>query len=53
MGPTSTGGTSGGLAETGAGDHGGLRALALVAGTVVLLGGAVFTFVPGRALRRR
>ncbi|MFK8847041.1 hypothetical protein [Streptomyces sp. Ac-502] len=53
MGPASTGGTSGGLAETGASDHGGLRALALVAGTVVLLGGAVFTFAPGRALRRR
>ncbi|MFI2240744.1 hypothetical protein [Streptomyces chrestomyceticus] len=53
MGPASAGGTSGGLAETGAGDHGGLRALALIAGTVVLLGGAVFTFVPGRTLRRR
>ncbi|OKH97649.1 hypothetical protein A6A06_31130 [Streptomyces sp. CB02923] len=52
-GPASAGGTAGGLAETGASDHGGLRALALVAGTVVLLGGAVFTFVPGRRPRRR
>ncbi|MFH8349443.1 hypothetical protein [Streptomyces sp. NPDC018045] len=52
-GPASAGGSSGGLAETGAGDHGGLRALALVAGTVVLLGGAVFTFAPGRRLRHR
>ncbi|MFF3331446.1 hypothetical protein ACFYWX_18050 [Streptomyces sp. NPDC002888] len=43
--------TSGGLAETGAGDHGTLKALALVAGTAVLLGGAVFTFLPGRRTR--
>ncbi|MFD3549713.1 hypothetical protein ACFWUW_29730 [Streptomyces sp. NPDC058655] len=43
--------TSGGLAETGAQDEGGIRALALVAGTVVLLGGAVFTFTPWRRLR--
>ncbi|MFD8147619.1 hypothetical protein [Streptomyces sp. NPDC059708] len=42
---------SGGLAETGAQDDGGIRALALVAGTVVLLGGAVFTFTPWRRLR--
>ncbi|GAA0321081.1 hypothetical protein GCM10010302_70320 [Streptomyces polychromogenes] len=42
---------SGGLAETGATDDGGIRALALVAGTVVLLGGAVFTFTPWRRLR--
>ncbi|MEU7594361.1 hypothetical protein AB0B79_15175 [Streptomyces sp. NPDC039022] len=53
VGPASAGGTSGGLAETGASDHGGLRALALVAGTVILLGGAVFTFAPGRTPRRR
>ncbi|MCW7943370.1 hypothetical protein AAW14_15060 [Streptomyces hygroscopicus] len=41
-------GTSGGLAQTGADDHGSLRALGLVAGTAVLLGGAVFTFLPRR-----
>ncbi|MDN3023046.1 hypothetical protein [Streptomyces sp. S.PB5] len=48
---TSGGGTSsssGGLAETGAEDHGALKALGLVAGTAVLLGAAVFTFLPGR-----
>ncbi|MEU6315679.1 hypothetical protein [Streptomyces sp. NPDC047014] len=44
-------GSSGGLAETGAEDEGGLQALALVAGTVILLGGAVFTFTPWRRLR--
>ncbi|WNO77259.1 hypothetical protein [Streptomyces sp. AM8-1-1] len=44
-------GTSGGLAQTGAEDNGALRALALVAGTVILLGGAVFTFTPWRRLR--
>ncbi|WP_406139377.1 hypothetical protein [Streptomyces sp. NBC_01089] len=43
--------SSGGLAETGASDNGGLRALGLVAGTVILLGGAVFTFTPWRRLR--
>ncbi|MFJ3878288.1 hypothetical protein ACIPW5_12595 [Streptomyces sp. NPDC090077] len=42
---------SGGLAETGSDDDGGLKALALVAGTVILLGGAVFTFTPWRRLR--
>lgn len=42
---------SGGLAETGAEDEGGIKALALVAGTVVLLGAAVFTFTPWRRLR--
>uniref|UniRef100_UPI0035E2D54D COG1470 family protein n=1 Tax=Streptomyces broussonetiae TaxID=2686304 RepID=UPI0035E2D54D len=51
----STGGGSavsgGGLAETGAGDHAALKALALVAGTVLLLGGAIFTFLPGRRAR--
>lgn len=43
--------TGGGLAETGADDHGALKALGLVAGTAVLLGGAVFTFLPGRRAR--
>ncbi|MGW7490225.1 hypothetical protein [Streptomyces sp. NPDC054786] len=52
-GPATVSGGSGGLAETGAGDHGGLTALGLVAGTVILLGGAVFTFTPWRRLRRR
>ncbi|MFF5434514.1 hypothetical protein ACFY5K_31375 [Streptomyces griseofuscus] len=51
----STGGTSastsGGLADTGASDHGTLKALGLVAGTAILLGGAVFTFMP-RSRRR-
>ncbi|MGP4085826.1 hypothetical protein ACTWQJ_14700, partial [Streptomyces sp. KR55] len=48
-----SGGTSpdGGLAETGAEGHGGLKALGLVAGTVILLGGAFLTFLPGRRLR--
>ncbi|MEW2399806.1 hypothetical protein [Streptomyces sp. NPDC046862] len=46
-----SGGTSGGLAETGAEDHGSLKALGLVAGTVTLLGGAVFTFLPRRRVR--
>ncbi|MDR6980321.1 hypothetical protein J2X68_007061 [Streptomyces sp. 3330] len=40
--------TGGGLAETGSGDHGALKALGLVAGTAILLGGAVFTFMPRR-----
>ncbi|WP_093616983.1 hypothetical protein [Streptomyces indicus] len=40
--------TGGGLAETGAESDGALRALGLVAGTVILLGGAVFTFMPRR-----
>ncbi|MFF7240340.1 hypothetical protein [Streptomyces collinus] len=49
----STGASSGagGLAETGAGDHGALKALGLVAGTAILLGVAVFTFLPGRRTR--
>ncbi len=54
-GGTSSGASSssgGGLAETGAEDDGALRALALVAGTVILLGGAVFTFTPWARLRR-
>ncbi|MFG2880077.1 hypothetical protein ACGFYU_34545 [Streptomyces sp. NPDC048337] len=53
--PSTTGATTsnpgGGLAETGAEDEGGIKALALVAGTVILLGGAVFTFTPWRRLR--
>ncbi|MFD4139015.1 hypothetical protein [Streptomyces sp. NPDC058572] len=53
-GSTGSGGTAtgGGLAQTGAEDTGALRALALVAGTVILLGGAVFTFTPWQRLRR-
>ncbi|KKD08681.1 hypothetical protein TN53_07045 [Streptomyces sp. WM6386] len=49
-GSSSTGGgsTSGGLAATGSEDHDALKALGLVAGTAVLLGAAVFTFMPGR-----
>ncbi|MFF1408307.1 hypothetical protein ACFVX6_00695 [Streptomyces sp. NPDC058289] len=46
-----SGSTSGGLAQTGASDDGGIKALALVAGTVMLLGAAVFTFTPWRRLR--
>lgn len=52
--PSTTGTTTngpGGLADTGAEDEGGIKALALVAGTVILLGGAVFTFTPWRRLR--
>ncbi|WP_371604843.1 hypothetical protein OG345_25230 [Streptomyces sp. NBC_01220] len=47
------GGTAsgGGLAATGAEGNGALRALGLVAGTAILLGGAVFTFTPWRRLR--
>jgi hypothetical protein len=43
--------TSGNLAETGAEDEGGVKALALVAGTVIMLGGAVFAFTPWGRLR--
>ncbi|MFD9333451.1 hypothetical protein ACFWBF_03405 [Streptomyces sp. NPDC060028] len=52
-GPSTTGTTTGSdsLAHTGAQDEGGIKALALVAGTVVLLGAAVFTFTPWRRLR--
>ncbi|MFD5075956.1 hypothetical protein [Streptomyces sp. NPDC058371] len=52
-GTTTSGGTSssGGLAETGAESHSALKALGLVAGTVVLLGGAIFTFLPHRRTR--
>nr|WP_043686128.1 hypothetical protein [Streptomyces xylophagus] len=45
---TSSTSTSGGLAETGSDSHGGLKALGLVSGTAILLGVAVFTFMPGR-----
>ncbi|MFJ9247872.1 hypothetical protein [Streptomyces sp. NPDC101776] len=44
--------TSGGLAETGSDSHGGLKALGLVSGTAILLGVAVFTFMPGRKRAR-
>ncbi|MFF0479263.1 hypothetical protein [Streptomyces sp. NPDC004284] len=40
------------LAHTGADGDGALRALALVAGTIILVGGAVFTFTPWARLRR-
>ncbi|MFJ9687400.1 hypothetical protein ACIRRX_17195 [Streptomyces bacillaris] len=52
-GGTGSGGTDsgGGLAATGAENDGALRALGLVAGTAILLGGAVFTFTPWRRLR--
>ncbi|MEU0028068.1 hypothetical protein [Streptomyces sp. NPDC006335] len=50
-GSSSGGSTSGGLAATGADDHAALKALGLVAGTAVLLGAAVFTFMPGRRAR--
>jgi hypothetical protein len=50
-GGSGSGSGDGGLAETGSGDHGALKALGLVAGTVILLGGAVFTFMPGRRTR--
>ncbi|MFJ4826153.1 hypothetical protein ACIP5L_23070 [Streptomyces bacillaris] len=52
-GGTDSGGTDsgGGLAATGAENDGALRALGLVAGTAILLGGAVFTFTPWRRLR--
>jgi hypothetical protein len=50
---TSGGGTasSGGLAQTGADDHGALRALGLVAGTAILLGAGVFALMPRRRTR--
>ncbi|MEU6253394.1 hypothetical protein [Streptomyces sp. NPDC047043] len=47
-GGTSSSSSSGGLAETGSDDHGALKALGLVAGTAVLLGAGVFTFLPKR-----
>ncbi|MEU9185234.1 hypothetical protein AB0D14_11835 [Streptomyces sp. NPDC048484] len=51
-GTSGAGGSGGGLAATGADDSGGLRALGLIAGTAILLGGAVFTFMPRGALPR-
>ncbi|MFD9283809.1 hypothetical protein ACFWD7_42325 [Streptomyces mirabilis] len=48
---SSSSSSGGGLAETGANDHGGLRALGFVAGTAILLGGAVFVFLPHRRVR--
>lgn len=50
-GGTSSSSSNGGLAATGSDDHGALKALGLVAGTAVLLGGAVFTFMPKRRVR--
>lgn len=50
-GTSSTGSSSGGLAETGSDSHGAVKALGLVAGTAVLLGAAIFTFLPGRRVR--
>ncbi|WP_107464865.1 hypothetical protein [Streptomyces sp. MA5143a] len=51
-GTASGGAIGGGLADTGAGGgQGTLKALALLAGTAALLGGAVFTFMPRRCLR--
>lgn len=42
---------SGGLAETGDTSNGAVKALGLVAGTAILLGGAVFTFMPRKRTR--
>ncbi|MFI2303490.1 hypothetical protein ACH5AL_32325 [Actinacidiphila glaucinigra] len=50
VGATAT--TSGGLADTGASDRASPHAPALVAGTVLLSGGAVLTFTPWSRLRR-
>ncbi|MGI5443724.1 hypothetical protein ACQEV4_42205 [Streptomyces shenzhenensis] len=44
-------GTDGGLAATGSEDHGAVKALGLVAGTAILLGAAIFTFLPRRRTR--
>ncbi|MEU9243992.1 hypothetical protein [Streptomyces sp. NPDC048385] len=46
-----SGSGSGGLAQTGDNSNGALKALGLVAGTAILLGGAVFTFMPRRRTR--
>lgn len=43
--------SSGGLAETGDSSNGAVKALGLVAGTAILLGGAVFTFMPRKRTR--
>ncbi|MFJ9706072.1 hypothetical protein [Streptomyces sp. NPDC101234] len=48
---STTSGSSGGLAETGDNSNGALKALGLVAGTAILLGGAVFTFMPRKRTR--
>ncbi|MGW1618131.1 hypothetical protein [Streptomyces sp. NPDC002172] len=50
-GGSSSSGSSGGLAETGDNSNGALKALGLVAGTAILLGGAVFTFMPRKRTR--
>ncbi|MFF4118681.1 hypothetical protein [Streptomyces sp. NPDC001714] len=50
-GSSSSSNSSGGLAETGDSSNGALKALGLVAGTAILLGGAVFTFMPKRRTR--
>ena len=50
-GTTSGTSSTGGLAATGSDNHGAVMALALVAGTAVLLGAGVFTFMPGRRTR--
>ncbi|MGY1579601.1 hypothetical protein [Streptomyces sp. MN13] len=42
------GGSGGGLAGTGSEDHATLKALALAAGTITLVGTALLTFLPGR-----
>ncbi|MFH8615306.1 hypothetical protein ACH4E8_09555 [Streptomyces sp. NPDC017979] len=52
-GGASTGATNGGLADTGADDSGSLPALALAAGTTLLLGAAVFALTPWSRLRDR
>ncbi|MFJ9559661.1 hypothetical protein ACIRQQ_06420 [Streptomyces fuscichromogenes] len=48
---SSSSSTSGGLAETGDNSNGALKALGLVAGTAILLGAAVFTFMPRKRTR--
>ncbi|MER5517811.1 hypothetical protein [Streptomyces sp. NPDC002763] len=50
-GSSSSSSSSGGLAETGDSSNGALKALGLVAGTAILLGGAVFTFMPRKRMR--
>jgi hypothetical protein len=50
-GSSGSSGSSGGLAETGDSSNGALKALGLVAGTAILLGGAVFTFMPRKRMR--
>ncbi|MER6533914.1 hypothetical protein ABT215_08905 [Streptomyces sp900105755] len=50
-GSSSGSSSTGGLAETGDSSNGALKALGLVAGTAILLGGAVFTFMPRKRTR--